>query len=99
MVTIMMRCVNIVTYSVKINGRPRGCISPSRGLLQGDPLSPYLFLLYVEGLSALLRQSVDQGSLKGVATCQGAPEISHLFFADNSLIFYKATGEDYVALE
>ena len=98
-VTIMMRCVSTVTYSIKFNRRPRGCITPSRGLHQGDPLSPYLFLLCVEGLSTLLRQSVDQGSLKGVVACQGAPGISHLFFANDSLIFCKATREDCVALE
>ena len=51
-----MRCVCTITYSVPINGKPRGHIIPSRGLRQGDPLSSYLFLLCAEGLSSLLRQ-------------------------------------------
>ena len=46
---LIMRCVSMVTYSIKINGTPRGHITPSRGICQGDPLSPYLFLLCVEG--------------------------------------------------
>lgn len=86
-VEIMIRCVQFVTYAVKINGNPRGNITPIMGLCQGDPLSPYLFLLCSEGLSALLYRSVDQGVLKGVATCARDPKISHLFFTDDSLIF------------
>ena len=69
----MMRCVSTVTYSVRINGRSQGCVSPTRGLHQGDPLSLYLFLLCAKGLSALLKQSVEQGLLKGVTAYQDTP--------------------------
>lgn len=69
----MMRCVSTVTYIVRINGRSQGCITPTRGLHQEDPLSLYLFLLCAKGLSALLKQSVEQGLLKGVIACQAAP--------------------------
>ena len=55
---LIMRCVSTVTYSIKINGTPRGHITPSRGIRQEDPLSPYLFLLCAEGLSALIQSSV-----------------------------------------
>ena len=58
---LIMRCVSTVTYSVKINGVPRGHIIPFRGIHQGDPLSPYLFLLCAEGLSALIQSAVDRG--------------------------------------
>ena len=54
-VDIMMRSIQTVTYSVKINGKPRGNIIPTRGLRQGDPLSPNLILICAEGLLALLR--------------------------------------------
>ena len=56
-----MRCVTTVSYSIKINGKPRGCIIPSRWIRQGDPLSPYLFLLCAEGISALIRKAVEEG--------------------------------------
>lgn len=66
------------------------CFYSSRGIRQGDPLSPYLFLLCAEGLNALLRKAVDGGQLKGISVCGRRPAVSHLFFADDSLIFIKA---------
>ena len=54
---LMMQWIFSVTYSICINGKFRGCIVPSRGLHQGDPLSPYFFLICVEGLSALIKKA------------------------------------------
>ena len=77
----------------------RGHIIPSWGLRQGDPISPFLFLFCAEGLSSLLKQATSTGSLKGVAACPHGPQISHLLFADDSIIFCRATLEDYSHLE
>ncbi|KAK9995712.1 hypothetical protein SO802_020398 [Lithocarpus litseifolius] len=89
--SLSMLCISFVTYSIKINGKPTGHITPSRGICQGNPLSPYLFLLCAEGLSTLIQQAVGRGQLDGIAVCHGGPKLSHLFFADDSLIFCKAT--------
>lgn len=56
-VVLVMRCVCSVTYTVGINEGVSDCFSPSRGLRQSDPLSPYLFLICVEGLSLLLNEA------------------------------------------
>lgn len=98
-VKLMMGCVNTVTYSIIINGRPWGHITLSKGLRQGGPLSPFLFLFCVEGLSTLIRKSLEIGLLSGVAACLRGPKISHLFFSDDSLIFCKATVEECTTLE
>ncbi|WOH05102.1 hypothetical protein DCAR_0624515 [Daucus carota subsp. sativus] len=87
----IMRCVTSVRYSFQINGQVYGEIIPTRGLRQGDPLSPYLFLICAEGFSALLRQAESRGNILGLKIARTAPSISHLFFADDSLLFLKAT--------
>ena len=91
---LMMMCVKTVSYSVLINGEPKGKIIPTRGLQQGDPISPYLFLLCAEGLTAMLKKEECEGRISGVAVCRGAPRISHLLFADDCIIFGKACSEE-----
>ena len=77
---VIMHCITMITYSVLINGTAYGCISPSRGLRQGDPLSPYLFILCVEGLSSLFNQATRTRELSNISISRGNPQVSHLFF-------------------
>jgi len=86
---IMMR-VETVDYSVILNKEMVGPIIPGRGLRQGDPLSPYLFILCAEGLSALIRNAENRGDLQGVRVCRNAPRVSHLLFADDCFLFFQA---------
>ena len=90
----IMLCVTSVRYTVLMNGSEVGPIIPKRGLRQGFPLSPYLFIICAEGLSALLRQAESSGLINGSKVCRGAPSISHLFFADDSFLFFKSTEEE-----
>ncbi|XP_019197857.1 PREDICTED: uncharacterized protein LOC109191677 [Ipomoea nil] len=73
-----------------INGDSAGTIHPTCGIQQGDPLSPYLFILCAKGLSIFLRQAEARGDIHGVRIARGAPSVSHLFFADDSLLFFRA---------
>ncbi|KAE8685735.1 hypothetical protein F3Y22_tig00111095pilonHSYRG00971 [Hibiscus syriacus] len=63
-----------------------------RGLRLGDPLSPYVFAFYSEGLSALIRQAVVRGSLKGVRINRYTPLVTHFMFVDNCIIFGELEG-------
>ncbi|CAL8990363.1 unnamed protein product [Prunus brigantina] len=85
-----MECVSTVTYNVIVNGEATRHILPSRGLRHGDPLSPFLFLLCVEGLSAMIKKHEEMGALQGFRFHPQGGSISHLFFADDSVIFCKA---------
>lgn len=98
-VTWIMRCVRTVSYSFIPNGESRGKVYPSRGLRQADTISPYLFLLCAEVLSRLISNAEAQDCLHGVKVCRTTPSISHLFFADDSFIFFKANEEECVVLK
>lgn len=90
----VMKCITTVRYQIKVNGEVTNVIVPQRGLRQGDPLSPYLFLLCVEGFSAMLYDAEHNGRLKGIKICSGAPSISHLLFADDSLLLMEANASN-----
>ncbi|KAK4411817.1 LINE-1 retrotransposable element O protein [Sesamum angolense] len=88
------QCVSSTSFSLLINGAAFDYFRPSRGIRQGDPLSPYLFIIYAEFLSRLLLHEESLGNLKGVKVCRIAPAISHLFYADDLIIFCRAEEKD-----
>lgn len=95
----VLQCVTTARYAFLINGKPCGSLSPTRGLRQGDPLSPYLFLLCAKVFTALLDKKVDEGLLQGIKVCDEAPTINHLLFADDSLLFGKATSAECLVIK
>jgi hypothetical protein len=86
----MVMCVESMDYSVLVNGEHVGPVIPGRGLRQGDPLSPYLFIICAEGLSSLIRNAEESDTIYGTSICCGAPSVSHLLFTDDCFLFFKA---------
>lgn len=76
----ILMCLSSVPYSFKWNGQVDGNVVPSRGLRQGDSISPYLFLLCAEAFSTLLSKAANDKLITGAQVCRGAPRVSHLFF-------------------
>ena len=90
-VIVVMNMVSSVSFSVMFNGVKSEQFKPTRGIRQGDPISPYLFLIAAEGLSCLLKTQDESSSLGGIRVAPSAPPVSHLLFADDSLLFVKAS--------
>jgi hypothetical protein len=86
-VRLIMKCVSSVRFTVRVNGELLPYFTPSRGLRQGDPILPYLFLLCAEGFTALLNHFGDCFVDRGIRVSFQSPWINHLLFVDDSLIF------------
>jgi hypothetical protein len=94
-----MKGVGSVSFSVLFNGAKTESFRPSRGIRQGDPISPYLFLLAAEGLSCLLRDAMRSGEMSGVQVAPSAPRVNHLLFADDCILFGKAAVLDVTKMK
>lgn len=88
---LIMDTITTTSLSVCWNGDTLPPFRPSRGLRQGDPLSPYLFVLCMEVLGQSIVRSVHSGAWKPVAASPRGPGVSHLFFADDLLLYGEAS--------
>ncbi|RVW36396.1 putative ribonuclease H protein [Vitis vinifera] len=97
----MWSCISTIKYSMLVNGVPAGFFSSSKGLRQGDPLSPYLFIMGMEVLSALISRAVEGGFIYGCRIWKGRGQpvnITHLLFADDTIVFCEAKKESLLYL-
>ncbi|XP_059650088.1 uncharacterized protein LOC132295831 [Cornus florida] len=90
----MRECISTVPFSVVLNGECGDSFVPFRGLRQGDPLSPFLFLFCTEGLSMLFQEFEARKKIHGLQMAHGCPPISHLLFTDDALLFCKVNNSE-----
>ena len=86
----------MVSFSILFNGDKLDSFRSTRG--QGDSISPYLFLLAAEGLTSLLKSRNQSLVLNGIKVAPLAPMVSHLLFADDSLLFFRANRENALVI-
>ena len=84
-----MECVTLVQYTLLVNGSRSKSFKPCKGLRQGDPFSPYLFLLCANILSLSLQKAEHDKLINGIKVGRSGCTFTHLLFADDSLFFFK----------
>jgi hypothetical protein len=94
MINVIMNCITSVQSNVIWNGSRSDYFTPQCGVRQGDPMSPYLFVLCIDRLSHLIEEAIESGKWKPMRAGRNGPLISHLMFADDLLLFGQAEEEN-----
>eukprot|EP00253_Pinus_taeda_P027470 PITA_27470 len=87
------------SFSILVNGSRSETFIPSRGIRQGDPLSPFLFVILMEGLSRLIHKAKEQGNLRGLHPLQSIPATTHQQFVDDTLLHGTPTVKEALAFK
>jgi hypothetical protein len=85
-ISLIQACITTNTFSVLVNGQPTDFFKPGRGIRQGCPLSPYLFVVAINELSKSLQQQLQTNQLTGISLGPNCPPIHSLMFADDLII-------------
>lgn len=88
------QCLSTMSYSILLNGSPYSFLKPTRGLRQSDLLSPLLFIIGLKVFSRMLTREEQLRRIHGIQLGRGVPTLSHLLFADDLLIFSRASREE-----
>ncbi|KAJ9707046.1 hypothetical protein PVL29_002163 [Vitis rotundifolia] len=95
----MSGCLSSVSYAVLVNGNAKRWVKTSRGLRQGDPLSPFLFTLVADVLSRFLLRAEERNMLEGFRVGRNRTRVSHLQFADDTIFFSNSREEELQTLK
>ena len=97
-VELIISCITTSSLSILVNGDHLEEFSPSRGIRQGERGSPCIFILCMEYLAWLIQVEVDGGQWTGIKASRNGPVFTHLFFADDLILFAKATKKSCQAI-
>ncbi|RVX00254.1 putative mitochondrial protein [Vitis vinifera] len=95
----MSGCLSSVSFAILVNGSAKGWVKASRGLRQGDPLSPFLFTLVADVLSRMLMRAEERNMLEGFRVGRNRTRVSHLQFADDTIFFSNSREEELQTLK
>ena len=98
-IKLIMSYISSTSTSILFNGSKMEEFKPSRGIRQGDPISPYIFILCMEFLGALINMKCTDRQWDKVKALKNGPGFSHMFFADDLLLFAKANTQNCNAIE
>ena len=96
---LIYQCLSLVQFTLLSNGGQCQSFKPMRGLCQGDPLSPYPFILSNEVLLRIINKEVADGNISRVKVSSTTPPISKLCYADDVILFYKAKASELVSFK
>jgi Reverse transcriptase (RNA-dependent DNA polymerase) len=91
LVTLIMLCLASSKVTVQVNGKGSGYLTPTRGLQQGCPLKPYLYIIAMEFMTKRLTRAVEERRVRGMVLAPTAPRLTHALYADDVVIFGEAT--------
>ena len=95
----MSGCLSSVSYAILVNGSAKGWVKASRGLRQGDPLSPFLFTLVADVLSRMIMRAEERNMMEGFRVGRNRTRVSHLQFADDTIFFSNSREEELQTLK
>lgn len=93
LISYIMECITTSTMQVLWNGEPTDSFRPDRGIRQGDPLSPYIFVLCMERLNQIIEEAIIANKWKPIQASRNGPKLSNLCFADDIILFVEALVE------
>ena len=92
-------CLEYTSVSILVNGSPTEEFKPGKGLRQGDPLAPFLFLIVAEGMAGLVRQAVAKDLLQSVEVGSKRVKVNMLHFTDETLFFCKVCPQNIMVIK
>ncbi|OMO53258.1 reverse transcriptase [Corchorus capsularis] len=98
-ISLIMSCISSASMSIFVNGSNTEPFQPTRGIRQGDPLSPYIFILCIEYLSIMINDKLEAREWTSFKTFRNGHLLTHLFFADDLILFAKTTPQNCVAIQ